>query len=92
MENSIQKSHPITLSIGQIIGASLAVFTILLSLSFSFGNYKSQFDIMKQDIQEGKIIGKELNISVQQLTIEVKSLRQEMSIYADKRRESTEKR
>jgi hypothetical protein len=91
MENSLAKNHVISLSIGQMFGWAIAIFTLLISLSYYAGNYKSEFEIMKNDIREGKVIGKELNNSVQELTIEVKSLRQEMS-YGNQRRTTTDKR
>ncbi|CAB4142883.1 hypothetical protein UFOVP434_47 [uncultured Caudovirales phage] len=92
MENSLEKAHVISLSIGQMFGWAIAIFTILISFSYYAGSYNSQFETMKQDINEGKQIGKELNSSVQQLTIEVKSLRQEMNNNANQRRTATEKR
>jgi hypothetical protein len=84
MENTFEKVHEIKLSFGQLMGWVISIATILISLSFVTGTYLQKFEIMQKDIEEGKAIGKVLNSSIEELTIEVKSLRQEM-IYVNQR-------
>lgn len=80
LENTIEKPQHITLSIGQIIGFIITIASLLISIAYMAGGYSTEFQSMKDDIVEGKKIGKELNQSVQQLTIEVKSLREELNV------------
>lgn len=91
MENTFEKVQDIKLTLGQLIGWVISVATLLITLSFMTGNYVQRFEMMSQDIVEGKVIGKQLNTSIENLTIEVKSLRQEMT-YVNKRNGTISKR
>jgi hypothetical protein len=91
MESTLEKVHEIKLTFGQLLGWIISIATVLISLSFITGSYLQKFETMQKDIEEGKIIGKELNHSIEQLTIEVKSLRQEM-VYVNQRHGTITKR
>lgn len=91
MESTFEKVHEIKLTFGQLLGWVISVCTILISLSFVTGTYLQKFETMQKDIEEGKVIGKALNNSIEELTVEVKSLRQEM-LYVNQRHGTISKR
>jgi cell division protein FtsB len=91
MESTFEKIHDIKLTLGQLIGWIISVATLLITLSFMTGNYLQRFETMSKDIEEGKVIGQKLNTSIENLTIEVKSLRQEMT-YVNQRNRTTSTR
>jgi cell division protein FtsB len=70
-----QSSVYIRITMNQIIGFIITFVLLLSPLVYGAGNYATQFEYIKKEVIENKQANSELTKSVQELTLEIRSLR-----------------
>jgi len=73
--NDNESSVFIRITMNQIVGFILGALVIFSPLVWEASNYATQFQYLKTEVTENKISNQQLAKSMQELTLEIKSLR-----------------
>lgn len=65
----------IRITMNQIVGFIIAALVLFSPLVWEASNYATQFQYLKTEVNEHKIVNQQLAKSMQELTLEIKSLR-----------------
>ena len=65
----------IRITMNQIVGFILGALVVFSPLVWEASNYATQFQYLKSEVTENKIVNQQLAKSMQELTLEIKSLR-----------------
>ena len=73
--NDNESSVFIRITMNQIVGFILGALVVFSPLVWEASNYATQFQYLKSEVTENKISNQQLAKSMQELTLEIKSLR-----------------
>jgi len=73
--NDNESSVFIRITMNQIFGFIVGALIIFSPLVWEASNYATQFQYLKTEVSENKVVNQQLAKSMQELTLEIKSLR-----------------
>ena len=73
--NDNESSVFIRITMNQIVGFILGALVVFSPVVWEASNYATQFQYLKTEVNEHKIVNQQLAKSMQDLTLEIKSLR-----------------